>query len=131
IAHMIDELRAGCPESEVLISDGFFERHFYPYTFPSEAAPSCTTGAPRLQRPLVERIESTESGDAAQMLFDPASDGFLIDHKLRGRPWLPAVVGLEAVAEAASLRGDKCAVAIRDIELVEAFFFHKDRTTPA
>ncbi len=47
VNHLIDELRAGAPESEVLITDGFFQRQFYPYEF---------------ERPTDEPAESPHQG---------------------------------------------------------------------
>jgi hypothetical protein len=55
----------------------------------------------------------------------------LLDHQFRGKPLLPAVIGLETVAEAASLATGKRVVAIRNLELVEGLLFHADRKLEA
>jgi|GEM_PF-774000 len=108
VNHLIDELRAGTPESEVLITDGFFQRQFYP--FEMEIAPQSTasepttpaTGEPTSYGPLIAAWEpkSVASG-TARIKFDPEADPFLSEHRLRQKPFLPGVVGLESLAEAA------------------------------
>jgi hypothetical protein len=83
--------------------------------------------------PLVEKTKTVEDGQGseAEIVFDPTMDPFLIDHQFRGKPLLPAVIALEAIAEAASLAGDKPVVAIRDVELLEGLAFHTDRRISA
>lgn len=53
--------------------------------------------------PLIESIESTGHNLwQAKVVLDPASDVFLKEHLLLGQPFLPAVVGLEMILQAAN-----------------------------
>ena len=93
-------------------------------------------GRPQIGRtnrlPLVEKSSPWNgAGSEAQIVFDPTADPFLLDHQFRGKPLLPAVIGLEAVAEAASLAGGKSVAAIRDVQLIEGLLFHTPRTLEA
>jgi hypothetical protein len=64
----------------------------------------------------------------AEARFDPVSDRFLSGHRLKGVPILPAVIGVEALAEAAStLALDRPVNVLRDVEIVNALQFHGDR----
>ncbi len=135
VHHLLDELSTGACENEVLISDGFFERKYYPYAIPYADEPRAER-PPAVQLdalPLVEKIENVADGSTVEALvcFDPSADPFLLDHKLRGKPFLPAVVGLEALVEAAAVHGGKPAVAVRNIELLEGWSFHTDRRVEA
>jgi hypothetical protein len=44
---------------------------------------------------------------------------------------LPAVVGIEAIAESAALSSGKSVIAVRNVEIVDALSFHTDRETTA
>ncbi|MEX0679047.1 MAG: SDR family NAD(P)-dependent oxidoreductase [Pirellulales bacterium] len=138
VAHLVAELRAGAPESEVLIGDGFFERTFYPYRFdgPAEAldpssAPDRGPVAPAqaaTASPLVARWQpSSSGGGVAEFDFDPLADPFLTDHRLKQRPFLPGVVGIEALLEAAQTAlGGKPLYEIRDARVVNGLLFPGD-----
>ena len=131
IEHLHQELRAGLPAPEIVITDGHFERTFYPR---AEAAPA----AERLEQashpersegslpPLVASVERGEGGAiAARLLFDPSADPFLSQHRLRDKPFLPAVIGLEALAEAAALAAPgRMVTGLRDVEIVNGLLFH-------
>jgi NAD(P)-dependent dehydrogenase (short-subunit alcohol dehydrogenase family) len=107
VAHLIDELRAGTPQSEVLLTDGFFQRQFYPYEFDAPVTaqePSAVDAKPRAagHGPLVAEWQAADgAAGVAQILFDPVDDPFLDHHRLRQKPFLPGVVGVELLAEAA------------------------------
>jgi hypothetical protein len=125
VNHLIDELRAGTPESEVLITDGFFQRQFYPYEMEisgatetpiaSRAASEISAPGPSLG-PLVQAWEqkSVASG-TARIKFDPERDPFLTEHRLKQKPFLPGVVGLESLAEAA-----RCALGRNEVREIRA-----------
>src|SRR5262249_32968865 len=90
--HLCRELEAGLPTNEVLITDGVFERIFHPHVG--------NAGQTKVARfPLVTSASPLKGspGIAAQITFDPQADPFLYGHTLRGRPLLPAVIGLEAL----------------------------------
>ena len=126
VEHLCRELQAGLPRAEVIITDGFFERIFYPFVAANEFKdPS--------RLPLIETIKPLErnQGIVAEIELDPSADPFLFDHKLRDKPLLPAVVGLEALAEAATLCCGKPVVALRQVEFREGLSFHALRTITA
>ena len=138
IDHLCRELEAGLPSNEVLITDGFFERTFCPFMsrgrLDAESASDKTAhdaiDIARLS--LVESIQPLEGergggGIAAEIHFDPAFDPFLLDHQLRGKPLLPAVVALEAQAEAAALCARRTVAAVRNVRMVDGLAFHTDR----
>ncbi len=124
IEHLHQELRAGLPTPEIVITDGHFERTFYPdhETVQRETdASSAETG-----RPLVESVADGDGGAInVRLLLDPVADPFLSQHRLRGKPFLPAVIGLEAIAEAAAMADPRqMVVALRDVEIVNGLLFH-------
>ncbi len=139
VEHLCREIEAGLPLSEVLITDGFFEHTFYPFAAAIREGSSSSHAADAAQgpltiesAPLVESVQPREGGgNATEIRFNPAADPFLLDHQLRGRPLLPAVVGIEAIAESAALSSGKEVVAVRNVEIVDALSFHTDRATVA
>jgi hypothetical protein len=68
----------------------------------------------------------------AETHLDPAVDPFLVEHRLRQRPLVPAAVFLEMMAQAASLiAGGKRPVAVRDFAVVKAISFFSERSSQA
>jgi acyl transferase domain-containing protein/short-subunit dehydrogenase len=138
--HLHQELRAGLPEGEVLITDGYFQRTFYPKQLcdlpgadaPSPAPPVSHTLS-RPTRPLIHSVElRPEGGLVAQVLFDPVADVFLREHRLKGKPFLPGVVGIEALCEAAAmLAPERTVVGLRDLEIQTGVTFHDERPVVA
>ncbi|HEY1600435.1 MAG TPA: SDR family oxidoreductase, partial [Pirellulales bacterium] len=126
IDHLCRELEASLPTAEVLITDGFFERTFYPFTV---AAPAATGSIDIAQLPLVDSIRPREGqpGSEAEIRFDPTTDPFLLDHKLRGKPFLAAVVGLESQAEAAALASGKTVAEVRNAQMVDGLAFRNEQ----
>ncbi len=140
IAHLHDELCAGLPDGEILITDGFFQQIFYPPESletvngtegDSAAEPRVTdSSATRsVPRPLIDRWEPDATGDSAtaSILFAPAADPFLTQHRLRDKPFLPGVVGIEALLEAADARDSSHEIrAIRDVEITNGLLFRSE-----
>ncbi len=135
VNHLIDELRAGAPESEVLITDGFFQRQFYPYDFERPLPGSSGASAAAPLRAPAEKPSSlgpllsawqpgSVAAGTARIDFDPESDPFLKEHRLKQKPFLPGVVGVEALCEAA-----RCALGrdeireIRNVRIVNGMSF--------
>jgi NAD(P)-dependent dehydrogenase (short-subunit alcohol dehydrogenase family) len=91
--HLRQELLAGCPESEVLTTDGEYHRRFYP-------ADAVVLELPVQQianaHPLLESI----ADGYWPLALDPVNDVFLKEHRFKGKPLLPMVAGIEALAEA-------------------------------
>ena len=61
--------------------------------------------------------------------LDPAEQPFLYDHQVEeGVPWLPGVMGTEALAEVASLLAPGYTVAaVQDLTILGAFKFHRNK----
>ncbi len=122
--HLIQELRAGAPESETLITDA----QFYETFFSKELLiPSCPqANSTPMPGALVEGVVQSEQGGkcAVRINLDPVRDPFLSEHLLRDKPTLPLVVALEAFAETASLLGGSRPVAaINDVQITDAIRF--------
>jgi acyl transferase domain-containing protein/NAD(P)-dependent dehydrogenase (short-subunit alcohol dehydrogenase family) len=132
IAHFERELLAGLPSAEVVITDGYFETAFFGREPADQGTtmtrPSGPTDAPPAKRlaPLIESISSggSEGKIVAKLRFDPATDPFLVHHRLKNAPFLPGVIAIEALAEAAQLTAPRQrVVAIRNVEIVQGIKF--------
>ncbi len=127
VEHVCRELEAGLPTTEVLITDLHFEKTFYPFIHTAQAETPAEAALP-----LVKSLSPFAGGGQEALIeFVPTADPFLLDHQFRGKPLLPAVIGLEAVAETARLATGKHVRAIRDVRLVEGLLFHSDKVLPA
>ena len=154
--HLIEELRAEAPESEVLISDSQFYETFYSRDLvisggdhrivrgpASRQAAGAQKGTVSFLCPpatkigtvpgaLIERVETREPGRrvSATVRLDPINDPFLREHRLRDKPTLPMVVALEAFAETAGLLtgGAGTVIAVRDVRIADAVRFHSQQT---
>jgi NAD(P)-dependent dehydrogenase (short-subunit alcohol dehydrogenase family) len=131
VEHLIDELRAGAPEAEVLFIDQ-----------PGRLDLDKTTPTPiQLQAyrqrseliskaPLIDGVYELHEGHSlvAEARFDPTRDRFLVEHRHQGVPILPAVVGIELLAEAASiLSPGRTVVGLRNLDVINGFRFFSDR----
>ncbi len=152
IAHLMDEIRAGAPEGEVLI----FDRPNAPDLSkpdpakpdpaepdpaePDPVIPDQPHNAPAPDRigqtlrrhravaaaPLVEGLRVLREGREliTEIRFDPTTDPFLTDHLFRGTPMLPAVISMEALAEAAALLSPaNTVVGLEQVTFAEGFRF--------
>jgi hypothetical protein len=96
VRRFMDEIEAGLPEAEVLVTE--------PACVPDAvnakaAADSGTRGS------LVEGIVPGTASTDVTVRLDPTTDRFLLDHLQFGRPLLPAVMGMELLAQAAIAAG--------------------------
>jgi NAD(P)-dependent dehydrogenase (short-subunit alcohol dehydrogenase family) len=68
-------------------------------------------------------------GLEVETTLDPAQQPFLFDHMVdEGVPWLPGVMGTEALAEVASLLAPGMTVgAVQNLEILGAFKFHRNK----
>jgi acyl transferase domain-containing protein len=131
VLHLIDELSAGAPEAEVLLIDRTERLDL------DKTAPSLPQRGAYLRRkqiildsPLIEGICELDEGKSliAEARFDPTSDWFLTEHRLRGTPLLPGAAAVETLAEAASiLLPDRKVVGLRDVEILNGLRFFSDR----
>lgn len=107
VEHVIDEIRAGAPEGEVIILDharALDHEALMPSWHQRTAFLQAATTAVEML-PLIEAANEIE-GERRMVVethLNPGSDVFLIDHKFHGAPLLPSVIGMEALAEAARL----------------------------
>ena len=154
VEHVIRELTSGESESEVLIldqggpldTDGTMTRASAPATVaartrakpitpqptsqPPAAMPTPLSSADVSDYPLIERFSACdESGrhDAVCRL-SPTVDPFLLYHRFREMPFLPGVISLEAMAEAARLAlPDKQFVGFTDVRFEKGMAFRSDQ----
>jgi NAD(P)-dependent dehydrogenase (short-subunit alcohol dehydrogenase family) len=124
VEHIVRELAAGAPEAEVVLTREAFIRERYPHVQiarPAELAP--------LGLPLISAMRRTAEGCIAEALLDPVTDPFLREHRLRNRPLMPAVVGLELLAEAAYAAADQQGEvnALADVQIVDGLSFPTDQ----
>jgi len=107
VRRFMDEIEAGLPDAEVLVT----EPALCPDAVPATGRPAAPTPQPAVNPPaaavvatevgsLVERVESRPDGTWVSFRLDPTSDRFLIDHLQYGRPLLPAVMGAELLVQA-------------------------------
>jgi NAD(P)-dependent dehydrogenase (short-subunit alcohol dehydrogenase family) len=78
--------------------------------------------------PMVKKVTGAplHGGVTVETRLDPEEQPFLHDHQIEGVPVLPGVMGLETFAELASvLCPDRVVTAIRDVEFLSPFKFHR------
>jgi acyl transferase domain-containing protein/NAD(P)-dependent dehydrogenase (short-subunit alcohol dehydrogenase family) len=135
--HLTEELRAGLPEGEIVVTELEYCREKYALPVDSPSAPVGTEAlANPLDRfPLIDAVPEppTATHVTAETHLDPTRDVFLLQHKFKGRPMMPVVVTLEAMAEAASLLAGqrKQVVGFRNIEILNGLRFHTDELQTA
>ncbi|MFM1997214.1 MAG: Phthiocerol/phenolphthiocerol synthesis polyketide synthase type PpsA, partial [Planctomycetota bacterium] len=99
VRRFMDEIEAGLPDTEVLVTEPAMCPDAIAAAQPRAAA-AAAVAAPAEFGSLVERVESRPDATWVSFRLDPTSDRFLIDHLQYGRPLLPAVMGAELLAQA-------------------------------
>ena len=130
VEHLINELLAGAPEPEVLITDRRYYRVFNPAetraleSYPNLQPPQLPTGwCPMLERPLTD---GTDSGSVRLTVY-PARDPFLVEHRVQNTPVMPLAVGVQILCEAAACAAGKHGrVRLRDIQATRALKFFEE-----
>lgn len=139
INFLVREIESGLPENEIVVTDSQYYTLFYSDKMLIDVqTPTCkkvsasktgrlfqNTGENdgSMPTPLVERIEKKHG----ICTFYPNADPFLIDHRFRQRPLLPAVISMETFLETVrNLYPNKKIVALHDVELREGFSFPSD-----
>lgn len=131
IAHLINELNSGAPEGEVLILDrpgildldGIMPTSMQRRTYPRRRDVIADS-------PLIEGVYELNENHSlvAEVRFDPTSDLFLLEHQFQSMPLLPAVIGIESLAEAASILAcDQTVVGLRNVEIINGFRFYSSQ----
>jgi hypothetical protein len=133
--HLIDELRAGAPEAEVLFLDrpGQLDRDQILPSPPEQQAYRRRQEGVR-NAPLIDGVSQLREGQGllAELRLDPTTDPFLVEHQYQGRPILPGVVAIEAFAESATLLFPGRTVAgLREVEFHNGFRFYSERPQEA
>jgi hypothetical protein len=123
VRRFMDEVEAGLPDAEVLVTE--------PAMCPDAVAGTDGSG-PAINAAavgsLVEGVIADQAKPVVTFRLDPTSDRFLLDHKQYGRPLLPAVMGLELLAQAAIATGGCREVAeIRDFAVERPIAFPVDQ----
>ena len=153
VEHIVRELCSSSQESEVLIldrggpldTDGTMSRAGAPAKVsprsqaemppppitsePAVATTACNSPPEVSKYPLIERFSASgESGRYdAVCRFSPTTDPFLLYHRFRDMPFLPGVISLEAMAEAAQLAvPDKQFVGFSDVRFEKGMAFRSD-----
>ena len=160
VEHLVAELCSSQPESEVLILDqgGLLDtdrtmgRAGTPATAPQRsqtesqtekespqiaskpaiAAVACSSSSEVGDYPLIERFSAcSEAGRYdAVCRFSPTTDPFLLYHRFRDMPFLPGVITMEAMAEAAQLAlPDKQFVGFSNVRFEKGMAFRCDEPT--
>ena len=84
---------------------------------------------------LIDGIQGLESNQRLTAIarFNPMLEPFLLEHRHQGVPILPAVVGMETMAEAANVLagGGKKIVGLRNMAVYQGFRFHTTRPQTA
>jgi hypothetical protein len=119
VRRFMDEIEAGLPEAEVLVT----EPSMCPDAVATEesnpglqhdhrlngraTSASSATGSRSLGTAgsLVGGVESRGGATWVSFRLDPTTDRFLVEHTQHGRPLLPAVMGAELLAQAAIAAG--------------------------
>ena len=124
--HLREELRTGLTQPEVLITDGYFQRIFYANKTNGNAEDAVLPANKLGRRALIEDVQRDENLDSwtANVLYRPDSDCFLREHLLKGKPFLPAVVELETILQAAAVSvGQDELFQIHDVDIVNGMLF--------
>jgi NAD(P)-dependent dehydrogenase (short-subunit alcohol dehydrogenase family) len=121
VRRFMDEVEAGLPDAEVLVTE--------PAMCPDAIVQEVPAGAPARSASgsLVERVERDGTVTRVSFRLDPTVDRFLLDHLQYGRPLLPAVMGLELLAQGAAAAEDGMSVGeIRDFVVERPIAFPTD-----
>jgi hypothetical protein len=127
-----EELRSDMPNSEVLYTFGDFYPMFYPHEqrplgeFVPGALQASAPATSSAAQPLFGSIRKESEGCVGDVTLDPTIEPFLIQHRLRNKPLLPVVVGLEALAEAAASASGLRAVGFRNVRMLDGMLFHSE-----
>jgi len=98
VRRFMDEIEAGLPDAEVLVTE--------PAMCPDAVGgPTVATAAATHRGSLVAGVEPRGAATWVKFALDPTRDRFLLEHKQFGRPLLPAVMGAELIAQAAAAAG--------------------------
>lgn len=127
VEHLLRELAAGLPESEIVLLDRPELMDADRTALASaEHAPLKKANARAAGWAILDGVLDARPGSVvAECRFDPRRDVFLLEHQFEGSPILPAVIGLEALAEAALLGvAPQTAFVVEDARIHAGLRFH-------
>ena len=143
VQFVAQELKAGLPEPEVLVTEWSQYRRLCPQSVNErqlldDAVPRSRDAIENRHEviselPLVDDILVWERGEKITTLthYDPEKDPFLLQHTLRKKPVLPLVCSLEAFAEAGQLLTGAAVREFRDLQIESGLRFFSDRIQSA
>lgn len=103
VGRFMTEIEAGLPEAEVLVTEPVFCLDTLSTTV--SHAPAAALAAANSRGSLVAAVEKAGRVTSVAMVLEPTTDRFLFEHLQHGRPLLPAVMGLELLAQATIAAG--------------------------
>lgn len=115
LLHFLNEIELGGDSSEILITDRRYVRKFFP----------CGEDDKPFIAPLL--LANRRADDALlpkdatsfAMTLEPTRDLFLKEHLVGGKPTLPMVIAMEAMAQAASIGTDQSITAITGLRAIQ------------
>ena len=121
VQHFLDEIAAGLPVSEVIVTEpAFCEAAGVTKADTKEKG----AGGISVIGSLVKNVSLTGEEASVRVDFDPTQDMFLVEHTQYGRPLLPAVMAAELIAQSALAAGATRTVReIRDVTIQRPFGF--------
>ncbi|WP_350212389.1 SDR family NAD(P)-dependent oxidoreductase [Botrimarina sp.] len=133
VEFLLRELDAGARENEVVVTNAKYVTLYHPRELmldPPARAPGAGSPAGSPAAPLIDRLQADSTdrqASVAETTLRPAQDPFLIDHRFRDRPLLPAAIVAELLAEtAAVVSGGRVPAAIHDLNLASGLRLHSD-----
>jgi hypothetical protein len=117
VRRFMNELEAGLPEAEVLVTEPACVPEVVAGAAPAEEKPE--------ESSFLTVIEQSAGAAKAFVTLDPSQDRFLLDHRQYGKPILPAVMGAQLLFEAA-----KAACASDGIRELRHFLVHRPVAFP-
>lgn len=124
VAHAINEIRAGLPRAEVLITDDRYARMFGLGDTLADTASAA--GGPALLEGAL--MQTTADGFKARVVLDPGVEPFLREHRFDGSPLLPFAVGIELLCESALLLSGQPPATLRELRAQQALWFPGGRS---
>ena len=107
-AHLIDELQAGLPETEIVVTELSYCREQYGgREHPSSTDQPGPRSVDLSRAPMIDSVVESVSGErlTAEIRLDPISDVFIAQHQFKQTPFMPLAATLEAIVEAGRLAG--------------------------
>jgi hypothetical protein len=120
--HLINELCAGLPEGEIVITELQYCKQKYADAAAAAAMAPAAAANDVASLPMIDAVTEWNPGVdlTAEVHLDPAADTFLVQHRFKGSPMMPVVMTLESMAQAATLAAGegRAVVALKNIEIV-------------